>query len=97
MLLHEHQNNDSEKRLGLFSICPVRLSNLAWFKRPFLPVDIGDFLQKVSFKTYKNERRDEKIFPCFHVLFSLGRMETPKYVNHNSGKTFSFPEGASTC
>ena len=43
-LLLEYQSNNIETCLGLFPICPIRLSMLAGFNRPFLSFEMGDFL-----------------------------------------------------
>ena len=48
----------------LSPICQIRFSNLPGFNRLFLPVEIGDFLQKASLgNPPKNERKQQAKFP----------------------------------
>ena len=54
ILLPEYQSNDIENCLVLFPICLIRLSNLPGFNRLFLPVEMGDLLQKASFENLQN-------------------------------------------
>ena len=49
ILLPEHHSNDIENCLVLSPICQIKFSNLPGFNRPFIPVEIGDFLQKAPF------------------------------------------------
>ena len=48
-------NFDIENCLLLFPIWQIRFSNLPRFNRSFLPVEIGDFLQKAPFENLQNE------------------------------------------
>ena len=64
ILIPEYQSNDVENCLVLSSICQIRFSNLPSFNQSFLPIEIGDFLQKAPFdKTCKNERKQQAKFP----------------------------------
>ena len=54
MLLPEYQINDIEKGLAFFSICQLKFSNSLDSNKPFLPVEIGDFLQEVHFENLQN-------------------------------------------
>ena len=64
ILFPEYRSNDIENYLVLFSICPIRFSNLPGFSQPWLPVEMGDFLHKARFKK-------------LHIYFVLLRMESP--------------------
>ena len=66
MLFPEYQSNNVESCLVLLSICPIRFSSLPGFNWPFLPVDMGDFLEEASWKPAKtNEKMASKIVLCF--------------------------------
>ena len=65
ILLSEYQSNEIENCLILSPICQIRSSNLPGFNRPFLPVEIRDFLQKASFKNLqKRAKIASKISLC---------------------------------
>ena len=78
MLLPEYQINDIEKGLVLSSISPVKFSNLPGFNQLFLPVEMGDFLQKTSLGNLRNRTRlpfvllpnNYKNWMCSCILFS---------------------------
>ena len=62
-LLPEYQSNDIENCLVLSPICQIGFSNLPGFNRPFLPVEIGDFLQRAPFgNLQKRVKTPSKIF-----------------------------------
>ena len=75
--------------LVLFPICPVRFTNLTDFNRPFLPVKMGDFLQKAPFKharTSENNKEDFHLLSslaimthgCVHEFFLIGEWNPPE-------------------
>ena len=65
ILLPEYQSNDIENGLVLYPICQIRFSNLPGFNWPFLPVEIGDFLQKAPSKNQqKRLKTPSKISLC---------------------------------
>ena len=55
MLLTEYQNNIIENCLVLFAVAIYRIMfiDLPGFNQPFLPVDMGGFLQKAPFENAK--------------------------------------------
>ena len=61
MRFPEYQSNYIENCLVLFTICPVRFSNLPGFNRPFLSVEMGDCL--LAAPVERQER-----FPLFPFL-----------------------------
>ena len=61
ILVPEYLSNDVENCLVLSSICQIRFSNLPGFNRSFLPIEIGDFLQKAPFE---NLKKQQATFPC---------------------------------
>ena len=69
ILLPEYHSNDIENCLVLFLVRPIRFSNLPGSNRPFLPVEMGVFLQESTFrkpaKTSENAKQD---FPLFSFL-----------------------------
>ena len=48
ILLPEYQSNDTGNCLVIFLICPINFRNLPR-NRPFLPIEMGDFLSKAPF------------------------------------------------
>ena len=56
MLHPEYRSKDIENCLALFLIYPVRFSNAPGFNRPFVPFEIGDFLQKAPFEAKQKAR-----------------------------------------
>ena len=63
VLLHEYQSNDIEKCLVLSPVCQIRFSNVLGFNRSFLPVEIGDFLQKAPFGNLQKRVKRQARFP----------------------------------
>ena len=63
ILIPEYQSNEIENCLILSPICQIRSSNLSDFNRPFLPVEIGDFLQKAPSENLQNQRKQQAKFP----------------------------------
>ena len=64
ILIPEYQSNDIKNCLVLFPICQIRFSNLPGFNRLFLPVEIGDFLQKApSENLLKTSENSKQKFP----------------------------------
>ena len=53
VMIPDHQSNDIEHSLVLSPICQIWFSDLTGFNRSFLPVEIGDFLQKAPFENLK--------------------------------------------
>ena len=49
--------------LVLFPIYPIRFSNLTGFNRSFLPVEMGEFLQKAPFENLQKRVKQQAIFP----------------------------------
>ena len=68
-VLPKYRSNDVENCLVLFSICPISFIYLRGVNWPFVPVEMGDFLQKASLqnlqKTGENTKQD---FPLFSLL-----------------------------
>ena len=89
IVLPENHSNDNENCLVLFPAPPIRFNNLYGFNRPSLPVEMGDFLQRVPFenlqKRSENTKQDFLLFSflalmtlgCVYVFCLLGRMEFP--------------------
>ena len=57
LLLHEYQRNDIENCLVSLPICPVGSCNLPGFYWPFLPIKMGDFLQKILFENMQKRMK----------------------------------------
>ena len=55
LVLLEYHSNNIKNFLVLFPVRPVGLSNLPGFNRQFLPVEMGDFVQKAPFENLQNE------------------------------------------
>ena len=65
IVLLEYHINDTENCLVLFPVRPIWFSNLPGFKQPFLPIKMGDILQKASFENLqKRVKASSKIFLC---------------------------------
>ena len=87
-MLPEYQSHGKDDCLTLFPMCPIRLSNLPSFNRPFFPVKMGDFLQKAPNDSLeKREEINEQNSPLLSLpaimtlawidaFCSLGRMES---------------------
>ena len=102
VVLSEYHINDIENCLVLFPVRPIRFSNLPGFDQPFLPVEMGDFLQKAlskASKTSDNTKQDFALFSflaimtlgCVHVrviIALMGEWNPPGYVIHTRRKTF---------
>ena len=86
MLLPEYQSSDIENCLISFLMCAVRFRDLPGLDRPFVSVEMGDFLQKATFENpSKASKKSKQDFPLLfsltvmtfvlvHELCSLGRM-----------------------
>ena len=59
ILVPDYQSNDIENCLDLSLICQIRFSNLPGFNRSFLPVEMGDFLQKAPFENLQKRAKTE--------------------------------------
>ena len=64
ILLPEYQSNDVEKCPVLSLICQISFSNLLGFNQSFLPVEIGDFLQKTLFKNLQKRAKTASKILC---------------------------------
>ena len=58
-----HQSNDVENCLVLSPIYQIRFSDLPGFTRSFLPVEIGDFLQKAPVKNLQKRAKTSSKIP----------------------------------
>ena len=65
MLHTEHQTDDIEKDLVLFSIHPIRFRNSSGF----LPIKKGDFLQEAPLKLEKKTNENNKFLVRLLVRF----------------------------
>ena len=65
ILIPEYPSNDVENCRVLSPICQIRFSNLPGFNWSFLPVEIGDFLQKAPFENLQRRAKTaSKISLC---------------------------------
>ena len=62
-MIPQYQSNDVENCLVLSPICQIRFSNLPGFNRSFLPVEIGDFLEKAPFENLQKQAKQQVKFP----------------------------------
>ena len=92
VLIPEYQINDAENCLVLSPICQVRFSNLPCFNQSFLPVAIGDFLQKAPFenlpKTSENSKQNFPLF-SFLAIMTLGFVADSHRCEVNTFGTFA--------
>ena len=58
-----HQSNDIKNCLVLSMTCQIKFSDLPSFNPTFLPVQMGDFLQKASFENQQKRVRCQARFP----------------------------------